>query len=525
MLPDPACAVSTAERTGARERTPVGRPGGLGHGQDVEGVRLPLAERGDREHATRVIPGEGDGGVRLEAEGGGDGGRVHRPVELDGERLRQAVAGRHGIEGPGVDGLGLARDGDGVALGRWQTSHHDECRQGSRPRDRRRSAPSRRDREPRRRPGRGRAVRAGSPRASAIRRSSIWPAGGIRGHAETGTRGREPTASQPGLVGSVPSPQPSGQPRRSSVMPPGACARRPATGIAGRSIGPMEARDQPPGSARRSRRRGPGPRATSVPRARSRSRPGGVDELVDRRETGGDVHSPPLPRRRTACRATHRREPSGGRPERGGPGPRAAPGRPATILASGPASRRNARQPATAGSPRRPGTRYRDRPCSRAHAAVVRAPLRTPASTTTVASARPLMIRLRRGNVPRDGCVSGGNSLRTVPPRGRDRPRQGAMRRGIEALVAPADDRHRGRPRTHGRRVGGAIDPERQPRHDRRPRGPPPRPRCARPWRVPPRSAFACPRSRPSAAGRGPHGSPCRNRTGGGRSMMRSRDG
>ena len=89
---------------------------------------------------------------------------------------------------------------------------------------------------------------------------------------------------------------------------------------------------------------------------------------------------------------------------------------PATIRASGPASRRNARQPATAGSSRRPGTMWRPRPCSSAQAAVVRAPLLAPASTTTVASASPLMIRFRRGNVPRFGAVSGGNSLITAPP-------------------------------------------------------------------------------------------------------------
>ena len=58
----------------------------------------------------------------------------------------------------------------------------------------------------------------------------------------------------------------------------------------------------------------------------------------------------------------------------------------------------------------------RPRPCSSAQAAVVSAPLRAPASTTTVASARPLISRLRRGNVPRDGLVSGANSLTTAPP-------------------------------------------------------------------------------------------------------------
>ena len=75
-------------------------------------------------------------------------------------------------------------------------------------------------------------------------------------------------------------------------------------------------------------------------------------------------------------------------------------GMPATIRAPSANSRRNARQPADAGARCGPGTRKHSRPCSSAHEAVISAPLRAGASTTTVASARPLMIRLRRGNVP-----------------------------------------------------------------------------------------------------------------------------
>ena len=173
---------------------------------------------------------------------------------------------------------------------------------------------------------------------------------------------------------------------------------------------------QPPGSVRRPPRRGPGPPARSAPRARSRSRHRWHGRA--RRPTPG-----PWRRARPRPRSTPDSMPSCASPGAGRrpPGARrprssSSSGTPATILASGPASRRNARQPATDGSPGRPGTRYRPLPCSSAHAAVVRAPLRAPASTTTVASARPLMIRLRRGNVPRVGCVSGGNSLRTAPP-------------------------------------------------------------------------------------------------------------
>ena len=46
----------------------------------------------------------------------------------------------------------------------------------------------------------------------------------------------------------------------------------------------------------------------------------------------------------------------------------------------------------------------------------MRAPLRAGASTTTVASLKPLMIRLRRGKVPWLGWTSGGSSDTIAPP-------------------------------------------------------------------------------------------------------------
>ncbi len=63
-----------------------------------------------------------------------------------------------------------------------------------------------------------------------------------------------------------------------------------------------------------------------------------------------------------------------------------------------------------------PGTRKQPRPCSRAHDAVISAPDLAGASTTTVASVSPLMIRFRRGNVPFDGSTSGASSDTTAPP-------------------------------------------------------------------------------------------------------------
>ena len=91
-------------------------------------------------------------------------------------------------------------------------------------------------------------------------------------------------------------------------------------------------------------------------------------------------------------------------------------GIPATIRAPSGNSRRNARQPSDAGAPSGPGTRKQSRPCSSAHDAVISAPLRAGASTTTVASDRPLMTLFRRGNVPRVASTSGASSETTAPP-------------------------------------------------------------------------------------------------------------
>ena len=78
--------------------------------------------------------------------------------------------------------------------------------------------------------------------------------------------------------------------------------------------------------------------------------------------------------------------------------------------------RRKAWQPALVGASNGPGTKKHSRPCSNAQPAVIRAPLRRPASTTTVASDIPLTRRLRRGKAPRVGTVSGSNSEITAPP-------------------------------------------------------------------------------------------------------------
>ena len=138
-------------------------------------------------------------------------------------------------------------------------------------------------------------------------------------------------------------------------------------------------------------------------------------------------------RSRPAPRAWPRRrrwsQPPLERRGRSGRGRRAAR-TPATILAAPWYSRRNDRQPADVGSPIPPGTRKASRPSSSAHEAVINAPLRAGASTTTVASDMPAMTRFRRGKVPGVASTSGASSR--PPPRrtGRSAPRDACVRAG-----------------------------------------------------------------------------------------------
>ena len=62
-----------------------------------------------------------------------------------------------------------------------------------------------------------------------------------------------------------------------------------------------------------------------------------------------------------------------------------------------------------------PGTAKTSRPCSVARRAVIRAPDRSAACTTTTPSDSPDTIRFRCGNVPTVGAVSGGSSLIRAP--------------------------------------------------------------------------------------------------------------
>ena len=62
-----------------------------------------------------------------------------------------------------------------------------------------------------------------------------------------------------------------------------------------------------------------------------------------------------------------------------------------------------------------PGMQKTSRPCSAAVRAVIRAPLRPDASTTSVARLQPLTMRLRMGKVVREGGRSIGNSETTAP--------------------------------------------------------------------------------------------------------------
>src|SRR5260370_780875 len=62
-----------------------------------------------------------------------------------------------------------------------------------------------------------------------------------------------------------------------------------------------------------------------------------------------------------------------------------------------------------------PGTAKTSRPCSAAKRVVISAPLASGASVTTTPSDRPLIRRLRAGQLPASGWVPGANSVTYAP--------------------------------------------------------------------------------------------------------------
>ena len=203
---------------------------------------------------------------------------------------------------------------------------------------------------------------------------------------------------------------------------------------------------------------------------------------------------------------------------------RAAPGSPATIRASpgvlaepGEAAGR-ARLVDRAGDEEQPAALL-ERPA----AAVIRAPLCRPASTTIVASARPLISRFRWGNVPFVGGWSGHSSETTAPPVLDDLAGEALMGAREQPAVPRAEDGDR------------RLAARRRPRHGRRRRSRPRAPRrrrrpiCAmrRPIRAATRRPRSVGRRVPTIAtawsADRAAGSPRTRRTGGGRSIARSR--
>ena len=89
-----------------------------------------------------------------------------------------------------------------------------------------------------------------------------------------------------------------------------------------------------------------------------------------------------------------------------------------------------------------PGTANTSRPSSSAKSAVISAPLRSRASTTTVAALSPATMRLRAGNRHGAGSTPGGYSD-AISPLSADSARELAVRRGIVAVDPAAEDRHR----------------------------------------------------------------------------------
>ena len=113
-----------------------------------------------------------------------------------------------------------------------------------------------------------------------------------------------------------------------------------------------------------------------------------------------------------------------------------------------------------------PGTASTSRPSSSAKSAVISAPERSRASTTTVARASPAMIRFRAGKRHGAGSTPGSYSDTTSPPAATIAPRELGVRRRVVAVDAAAEHRD-GRPARRERAaVRLAVDAARQAADD-----------------------------------------------------------
>ncbi len=112
-----------------------------------------------------------------------------------------------------------------------------------------------------------------------------------------------------------------------------------------------------------------------------------------------------------------------------------------------------------------PGTANTSRPSSSAKSAVISAPLRSRASTTTVAAQSPAMIRFRAGKRHGAGSTPGAYS-ETTRPRLADAPRELGVRGRVVAVDRRSRARRPSRRRPRARRGGLAVDPARQPADD-----------------------------------------------------------
>ena len=124
--------------------------------------------------------------------------------------------------------------------------------------------------------------------------------------------------------------------------------------------------------------------------------------------------------------------------------------------------------PATASDVISPGTAKTSRPSSSARSAVISAPLRSRASTTTVAAQSPATMRLRAGNRQGAGSTPGAYS-ETMRPASRDATRELGVRGRIVAIDAAAEDGDRRPVRLERPAMRLGVDAAGEPAHDDEP--------------------------------------------------------
>ncbi len=201
--------------------------------------------------------------------------------------------------------------------------------------------------------------------------------------------------------------------------------------------------------------------------------PAGPARPIDARRR---IRSPPAPRppdpRRRAPRAVSSAPSCGAPPPPAGrtPTPYSSSSTSSVRVMTAAPERRRALLPRARSHSAGPGTAATIRPRSSANSVVISDPDPSAASTTTVASHRPAMIRLRAGKLHRNGRWPGGSSDMSTPLTAM-RSWSAGVRPRVDDVGPAPEDRDGRAPPLQRTDMRAGVDPERQAAHDGDTRG------------------------------------------------------